>query len=301
MRKENPVLKFIHFSDTHVIPRGSRLHGLDSCARLEALVEDVNRNHADADMAIVTGDLANTGQRNEYQELRSILGKLSIPSHMILGNHDDRVNFSAVFPEMPRDESGFVQQSIVTSAGVFVLIDTKEASISSTAAGGSNWGVIDEKREQWLVRQLDKYRDKPVYLFLHHPPFAIGMPALDQEDNVLKRAHRLAAVLNGRPNIRHMFLGHVHRPVTGSWRGIPYSAVRGTNHQIMLDMKTQVTNGSHLPLPVPKNHEPPSYAVVLLSADTTAVHYHDFLDETHRLFVLAPNEHGLMKYTYRPQ
>jgi len=43
-----------------------------------------------------------------------------------------------------------------------------------------------------------------------------------------------ADLVVGRPNIKHLFFGHLHRPLSGSWRGIPFSNVLGTNHQVEL-------------------------------------------------------------------
>ncbi|MFQ5932558.1 MAG: phosphodiesterase, partial [Nitrospiraceae bacterium] len=56
------------------------------------------------------------------------------------------------------------------------------------------------------------------------------------------------------------------------WLGIPCSFVRGTNHQVALDFETV--------RPVPKNHEPPAYAVVFLNSETVVVHMHDYLDNS---------------------
>ena len=74
------------------------------------------------------------------------------------------------------------------------------------------------------------------------------------------------------PNIRHMFLGHIHRPIAGSWNGIPFSVFRGTAHQVALRM----VETPHLV----RSHEPPAYGVILLNPQTTVVHFHDFLDDT---------------------
>ena len=62
----------------------------------------------------------------------------------------------------------------------------------------------------------------------------------------------------------------VHRPIAGSWRGIPHSTLRGTNHQVPLDFDAVEV--------VPKSHEPPAYAVVFLEEGQTTVHFHDYLD-----------------------
>ena len=110
----------------------------------------------------------------------------------------------------------------------------------------------------------------PVLLFLHHPPLPVGIKRMDQ--SALQEPEKFAAVLAGHDNIRHMFFGHVHRPIAGSWRGIPFSCVRGTNHQVALDFEIADK--------VPGSHEPAGYSVVLADKDSIVVHFHDFQDKT---------------------
>jgi len=69
----------------------------------------------------------------------------------------------------------------------------------------------------------------------------------------------------------------VHRPIFGSWLGIPYSTLRGTNHQVALRLDDTPKIGA--------SHEPPQYGVVLLGEDTVTVHVHDFLDRSERFWL----------------
>ena len=158
--------------------------------------------------------------------------------------------------------NGFVQSVLDTPSGRVLLLDSVEA--------GNHAGVFCEARAGWLAARLDEADERPVYLFVHHPPFDIGIPSLDRIR--LLDPGPLIRALDGRRNVRHLFLGHVHRPVSGTWRGIPFSAVRSTAHQVALDFETES--------PVPKSHEPPAYAVILLEADRTVVHLHDYLDRS---------------------
>src|SRR5256885_8190549 len=38
---------------------------------------------------------------------------------------------------------------------------------------------------------------------------------------------------------RSLSFGHIHRPISGSWRGIPFSTLRGTNHQVALHLRSE--------------------------------------------------------------
>ncbi len=255
-------MKVIQVTDMHLVPQGERLHGLDPRKRLDACIEDINANHSDAQVCIFTGDLTHQGKIAAYENLRECLANLSVPYHLMVGNHDDRQNFWSVFPDAPRDEHGFVQRSLDLLAGRFILLDTVEA--------GEKWGSFCERRAAWLRQQLAGAGDRPVYLFLHHPPFDIGIPSVDHIK--LRDASRLSGTVKQYHTIRYLFFGHVHRPMTGTWCGVPYCTFRGTNHQVAFDFVTVEQ--------VPKSHEPPAYAVIFVRPDELVVHFHDFLDKS---------------------
>lgn len=255
-------MKFIHVTDTHLVEPGTRLYGLDPEERLKLCIADINRHHADAAFAIFTGDLAHLGQPKAYAALRSTLATLAMPRHLLLGNHDDRANFLAAFADSPRDANGFVQFAVDTPEGRFLCLDTNEPGVS--------WGWLCEKRLAWLAAELDRAGDMPVFLCMHHPPFPVQLKRMDEI--ALQEPERFTRVVAGRRNIRHLFFGHLHRPIGGSWRGIPFTTMRATSHQVALDF---VTGGI-----VPGSHEPPAYAVVFVSDGLTVAHFHDFLDRT---------------------
>jgi 3',5'-cyclic AMP phosphodiesterase CpdA len=255
-------MKVIQITDTHLAAPGEEIHDLDPSERLEACVADINAHHADAAMCIITGDLAHGGKIEAYKELRRILSGLAIPVHFLIGNHDRRSVFLDVFPETPIDENGFVQSVIDCTAGRFILLDTVE--------DGEKGGVFCARRGAWLERRLAETNGRPVYLFIHHPPFETGIPSLDRirllDPAILRR------VVTRHSNIRHIFFGHVHRPIAGHWAGISFSVLRGTNHQVALDFTADAK--------IPRSHEPPAYAIALFGHDSLVVHFHDYLDRT---------------------
>ena len=255
--------KFIHITDTHLLPPGELLYGLNPIDRLALCVADVNRNHSDAAFAVLTGDLCHKGQPEAYAALKRELDKLAIPYHLLMGNHDDRANLRNTFPAVKADANGFIQYTLELGEGVLgICLDTNEP--------GKPWGTFCEKRAAWLKATLDQAGNRPVMIFIHHPPFKVRLKRMD-DISLLEPQHFIAAVA-GRANIRHLFFGHLHRPVAGSWRGIPISTLRATSHQVALDF---VIEGR-----IPGSHEPPAYGVCLLEGDQMIVHMHDFLDRT---------------------
>lgn len=254
-------MKLIHLTDTHFVRPGLRLFGLDPRARLDAAVDDINTHHADADLVVITGDLAHWGEAPAYAALRRSLDRLAPPYMPLIGNHDDRELLREAFPQAPLDDDGFVQGRLDTPMGRLLFLDTNQP--------GTHAGWYCETRQAWLARELAE-GEQPLYLFMHHPPFELGLVPMDR----IGLAHRDLVAEIVRPHarrVRHLFFGHVHRPICGSWMGIPFSTLRATNHQVWLDWSAKGDS-------IPGSHEPPAYAVVLVGEETVVVHTHDYLD-----------------------
>lgn len=250
-------MKFIHVTDTHLVTPGETLKGLDPGKRFSACIDSINQTHEDAECMVITGDLADIGGTAAYDYLASELERCILKSYLLVGNHDDRSRFQNHFPHTPIDENGFTQYAWESSQGVFLFLDTVQS--------GSHSGRYCEARRGWLKRMLTRYQNQAIYLFMHHPPFDIHLPCIDRIG--LESQQAFAEILQLHDNIRHLFFGHAHRPISGSWRGIPFSSLRGTNHQVGLQFHSEQI--VHL-------DEPPEYSVVFLSEDQVVVHSHAY-------------------------
>lgn len=253
-------MKFIHATDPHLITPGELLHSLNPLDRFKACIRSINERETDAEMVVITGDLADRGQLSAYEALREELARLRLPYHLLVGNHDDRSNFLSVFTDAWADEHGFVQGVVDTVAGRFLFLDTMQP--------GQSAGKYCADRCHWLQRELSAASEDPVFIFMHHPPFDVDIPFLDRIGLNDKRP--FIDALDGHGNIRHLFFGHVHRPISGSWRGIPFSTLTSTNHQVVLNM--------HDIAPVNYWDEAPTYNVVSLHEDRTLVHTYPYMD-----------------------
>ncbi len=252
-------MKLIQISDLHIIEPGEKIYGLDPLQRLNTCIADININHSDAECCVITGDLTDRGEIDAYQALREVLAQLRIPFYLLLGNHDDRRRFLEVFPESEQDGSGFVQYTRRTAVGDFFFLDTLDQ--------GKSGGLYCESRREWLRQRLQESDGRSVYLFMHHPPFDIGIRGLDAIR--LMEPESFAELIADYSNIKHLFFGHVHRPVSGSWRGIPFSAIVSTNHQVAMDFEAPhiIHSGGD-----------PGYNVVLLDQDLSVIHMHSYVE-----------------------
>jgi 3',5'-cyclic-AMP phosphodiesterase len=255
-------MKVLQVTDTHMPPSGGLIYGVDARARLDACIEDINAHHADAHLCIFTGDLVNVGSDAEYENLRASIDKLRVPYRLMMGNHDDREAMRRFFPDAPRDGDGHVQSAISTPAGRLLLLDTHDAGRAS--------GWMCERRIAWLAARLDE-DDAPVYLFLHHPPLRVGIEYMDGIG--LRNPEALWDCLAPHVHrVRMMAFGHLHRPVSGVWRGIPFSGCPSIVHQVALELGADA--GSTLNF----NHESPCYAIFQLGRDEVVVHQQRYLE-----------------------
>jgi 3',5'-cyclic AMP phosphodiesterase CpdA len=255
------MMKIIHLTDTHLVNKGTRLYGLDPYERLRLAIKDINQLHGDAQAAFITGDLTNWGEPAEYQAISEALMPLTVPLYLLLGNHDNRTNFKAVFPEAQLDTNGFVQSIVETSQGRMILLDTLQE--------GTGAGWLCKNRLDWLDIQLSEARDS-IYLFMHHPPFDIGISWLDHI-GLVQKAEFEAVISPYKSRIRQIFFGHVHRPINGEWLGIPFSTLRGTNHQVWLKTEHHDKND------VEFCYEQPCYGVILIDDQKTLIHTREYM------------------------
>ncbi len=252
-------MKFIHVTDPHLVAPGQKLWGNDPFARLEACLEDIAAHHGDAAFCFISGDLTDRGEPAAYEGLKERLSAFPLKTVLMLGNHDARERYFAAFPEAPCDPYGFAQQVLDIEERRFLFLDTV-----SEPGNSAGWYCAD--RQAWLRDQLETAAGD-VYIAMHHPPFDIDIKYMDRIK--LEQHEAFADLIAGHGTVRHLFFGHVHRAVFGSWRGVPYSALPALNHQVPL-VRGSVNS--------PYSDEPPMYGVISLKDDQVLMHYDAFWD-----------------------
>lgn len=251
-------MKLVHLTDLHLVAPGEKLWGGDPVSRVDRVLDDIAALHGDADLCVITGDLADRGQAEAYDWLAQRLERFALETVLMIGNHDDRGAMRAHLPGLMDDGSGFVQGERTTAEGTLLFLDTFK--------DGTSAGQYCATRQAWLASRLDAAAGGPVWIFMHHPPMNIGIGYMDRIK--LDEAEAFAALIDGH-DVRHIFFGHVHRAAYVSWRGIPCTALPGTNHQVPLDNQA---------LGARYSFEPPMYGVVTISGRDVVVHMDACLD-----------------------
>jgi 3',5'-cyclic-AMP phosphodiesterase len=250
-------MKLIHMSDIHLTTPGATIGGRDPRRNFERALAHILRDHQDAELMVITGDLSDWGDCEDYLWLKTQIDAFPIPVRLCIGNHDNRAAFLSVFPDLA-DDNGFVQGVHDTPAARCLFLDT---TLAQTHAGR-----YCDDRLRWLAARLEEH-DGPFLLFMHHNPMPIHLGPLDQI-RLLDDAAFRQLVARYRSRIRHIFFGHCHLPLAGSVAGVPVSSLRGTNHaSYPLFSETKLLSASDLP---------ESYGVVFFGEDYVTVHMVEF-------------------------
>ena len=255
--------KIVVFTDTHMeleVANGK----FDPDVQLQKGIAHVNEFNSDADRVIFCGDLTHMGDVASYEKLRKRLEDLKLPYHLLLGNHDNRENFLSVFGDVLLDENSFVQQVINTTDANLILLDTLNGPPYNYPY--SHQGMLCEKRMTWLDEQLKLSADKPCIIFMHHPAHNTGFAAMDTIKLIDGEA--FYDVAKRYDNVRHIVCGHVHRTISGSYRGIPFSIFKSTVGQMpmlfdVMDFHMEV-------------QEPSAYGIVCIEKESVLVQTEDF-------------------------
>ncbi|MGY0220104.1 phosphodiesterase [Endozoicomonadaceae bacterium StTr2] len=257
--------KLIWFTDPQLIPAGRINYDIDPLARLDACLDRIEQDHPDADGCVVTGDLTHWGEESAYKLLAQRLSLLNYPVYLIPGNHDDRDLLAQYFPDLPVTAGDYVQFSVPVGDTHLVFLDTLD--------DGKRGGRLCQARLNWLQQQME-LTSGPLFLFMHHPPLAVGIPNMDK-DALANADDFVACIEPYKERIAHLFFGHLHRHVNGCWNGISFSCLPSLVHQTPMEMENDK--------PGYVSPEPPVYGVIQLQGKNVLVHSHAFMHDVPRI------------------
>ncbi|MEO0905613.1 MAG: phosphodiesterase, partial [Pseudomonadota bacterium] len=93
-----------------------------------------------------------------------------------------------------------------------------------------------------------------------------------QDEIMLEDDHAFLDIVSAHKNVKHLFMGHVHRPTAGTVRGIPFATIGALSFQA--------------PAPRPAWYwdsfvvaqEAPQLGVILIENDNVVLQYTQFCD-----------------------
>jgi 3',5'-cyclic AMP phosphodiesterase CpdA len=153
------------------------------------------------DFALVCGDAARLeGREEDYRELKVLLAPVAAvaPLLVALGNHDDRTSFRRVFADTPGWHAPVDGRHVTVVEHGLVRV----AVLDSLLYVNQVAGLLGKAQREWLAAWLPTVADRPVVLFVHHPP--------TDEDGDLLDGDRLLEMLRANRHVKALFHGHAH-------------------------------------------------------------------------------------------
>jgi 3',5'-cyclic-AMP phosphodiesterase len=257
-------------SDPHIVARGKLFRGpiqgaapeaervlreFDTAQYLARAVVELNALVPRPDITVVTGDLVDHGELDEYEHLRALLAPLSMPVYVIPGNHDAREPLRETFRSscyLPND--GFLQYTVEDYPLRLVALDTLVA--------GKHHGFLSAEQLNWLDATLCAQPKRPTVILMHHPPFATGISYMDNYS--LESPARLAEVVGRHAQVERILCGHLHRAIDRRFAGTVAGTAPGTAHQIRINL----VPGARISF----NFEPAGYQLHVWQNDSLVSH-----------------------------
>jgi 3',5'-cyclic AMP phosphodiesterase CpdA len=204
------MIVLAHLSDTHFDGTQARA---DRSAQVMNYLDDLPQP---VDAIVITGDIADHGLAEEYEQARKILAGSS-PVLICPGNHDNRATYREVLLGRPGNDAPINQVHHIAGA-VFALCDS--------SVPGRDDGFLTDETMLWLERVLtDAPAEAPVFICLHHPPAIMHQPILDEIR--LRGEHRLAELIARHLQVVAILCGHLHSAAATSFAGRPLLAAPG--------------------------------------------------------------------------
>ena len=206
-----------HISDSHIeLPAAE---DSDRSGDLLRSVEHINTLDPQPDLVVHTGDVTHYGRPEEYAESVRMLDGLRAPFCVIPGNRDDRVELRKAFESRLPDNchSEFVQYAIVNEGLCAIMLD----SVSTQ----SNKARLCETRLSHFSALLAEAGDRPVVVFMHHPPFEVTESAYPVQFEDWSEVDALAEIVSRHRNVLNVYCGHSHRAAIGKIAGIGASTI----------------------------------------------------------------------------
>ena len=231
-------LTFVHFSDTHIVRPGVRLREVDTVATLMRVVDAVNAMTPQPAFVVIGGDLVSPDVDPEvkaktrelsvrdyeaaYEVFQSLVGRLTVPVHYVMGNHDRRVPFRRVILKDPQPTDRPHYYAFSSGHHRVCVLDSLEAP--------KEGGNVGHAQLAWLRQQLRQHAQSPTVVVVHHQAVPVGVPVLDRI--MLMNAEDLWQVVQEVKNVCAVLCGHVHLPYAGQRDGIPVFTTPSTCFQL---------------------------------------------------------------------
>jgi Icc protein len=204
------MMIFAQISDLHI---DGTEHSVERATRV---LNHLNDLPGELDAILVTGDIADHGRLDEYEQAAKILTSARPVLHCP-GNHDVRANYRlGLSKEAASDEP--INRVHRLPGATFAMCDS--------TIPGEDGGVLTDETLDWLDGVLrETPPETPAFVCFHHPPVRMHQPYLDSM--LLTEQARLAEVIGRHPQVVAVLTGHAHTAAASMFAGLPVLVAPG--------------------------------------------------------------------------
>lgn len=237
----------LQLTDTHILPPGQVLYNqIDTALHLRETVKQINRMRPMPDALIITGDLAEQGDKVGYKHFLELIEPLKMPVYVVPGNHDN--------PQTMMD-------SFAGTSCFPVSDDTYQYAVEdlpfrilalNSRCDGSELPELGKKRLSWLKHQLDS-SDKPTLIALHHPPMTTGIELIDMGGSEWFQG--LKSLLAEYKHVKLLICGHCHTDLCGRIGQVPVYMAPATAHRLIASRGIDIAPSTIIAPATPTLHQ----------------------------------------------
>ncbi|WP_299380570.1 phosphodiesterase [uncultured Kiloniella sp.] len=182
---------------------------IDLMDRLKETVKHLSKLTPQPDLVVVTGDISNHGNIEDYERAKKLLDTMGLPYFVIPGNHDSRESLRRLFQSdryLPSQDT-FLHYTVEQYPLRLLMLDSLEV--------GAHHGMICDERLHWLNDKLSADPKRPTLIFMHHPPADLHLPY--QDSMRCFNGKKLAQIIANHDQVLGVACGHTHRDSVANW------------------------------------------------------------------------------------
>ena len=216
MNQTNNSINLIQLTDLHLYAEASGiLKGINTRVSFEKVLTTALQTHQ-ANVLLLTGDLADKAESGAYQYLSQRMSTMSIPSFYLAGNHDG----SSMHDIFAQGNLRLLNSLIMEN---WRLIGLNSCIVDQVT------GYLSDAVLTQLQHDLDQSQDYHVGILLHHHVLSVGghMDSLG-----LQNSQALIDLLESYEQVKFVLSGHAHQDFSQQQVGCQWLVTPSTCYQI---------------------------------------------------------------------
>jgi 3',5'-cyclic-AMP phosphodiesterase len=190
-------IKILQLTDFHLFgDKEKKIVGMNPNTSLEKVFAIVKKDIAKQkpDLVVISGDLSQDNSVESYEIAKEKCSIFECPIAVIMGNHDNPSGLQKVFS---------------THCEKIFDFSTWRILFLNSHWPGHVAGILDQQEITFLNQELEKNKEKPTMIVLHH--HVVPVASLWLDSLALKNVDAFFETINKFQNVKIVLCGHVHQ------------------------------------------------------------------------------------------